>query len=166
MKNEADFKSLFKKSVRAQKGFSLSLAAPTIAGIPDLYVIMPGYLPIMLEAKYLKDVNLTFKRKLQFTGLQRLWIEECHQITAYSAMGLIGFKYNDTPHAVMVAYGTDQFESLTHNFMDECAYVALDKTTRLFNVLDLFSRVPIPKVGEAKTQCNNTRLILTGLSAA
>jgi hypothetical protein len=147
MKNEAEFKSLFKRSVRAAKGFSISLAAPMLPGIPDLYVVVPGYIPVLLEAKWLGEIKREkFSRKPQFTSMQLLFLDSCHSITPYSAMGLLGFYYLDTLYACLVAYGTPMFYSFSSNFLTDCAYSALDKTTKGFKVLELFAGVPIPKI--------------------
>lgn len=141
MKNEAEFKSIFKKSVRAQKGFSISLAAPTLPGTPDLYVIIPGYVPVLLEAKYLGTVNnLKFKRKLQFTPMQRHYLKECCRVADHTALGLIGFKYKKMHVAVLVS--PDE-EHLSNDFD---SYPWIHYVGGTFNVLDLFSMSSIPKM--------------------
>lgn len=101
MKNEADFKKHFKASVRAQGGFSISLAAPMLPGIPDLYVVMPGFAPVLLEAKWLKEVPLRFKRTLKFTELQKNFINHCNKVLNGSAWGLIGFQIGSTKLAIL-----------------------------------------------------------------
>jgi len=147
MKNEAEFKSLFKKSVRAQKGFSLSLAAPMVVGIPDLFVVMPSYMAILLEAKWLGEINKdNFSRKVPFTAMQLNWIETCHKINPYTAMGLIGFIYNKNIHACLVAYGTPIFSQFDNTFLTTCAYSIRSKETKLFDVSAMFEKVPIPKL--------------------
>lgn len=139
MKNEAEFKSVFKKSVRAQKGYSISLAAPMLVGVPDLYVIMPGYCPVLLEAKWLGIVNAKFKRKLQFTAMQRDYLKNCCDIKEGTAWGLIGFKFDKEYHAVLV---TPETEHLSNDF----AYLPWTNYEQgKFNVLDLFCASSIPK---------------------
>ena len=49
MNNEASFKKIFCDSVKRDKGFTMKLAAPMFGGIPDLYIIYPGYMPILLQ---------------------------------------------------------------------------------------------------------------------
>lgn len=147
MKNEAAFKVHFRKSVTKHKGFSLALAAPMISGIPDMYIIMPGHIPILIEAKWLGTIKKRdFRRKVQFTPLQALWLGECHKITPYSAMGLVGLIYNDKLHAVLVAHGTEQFQTMTHDFQDQCAFLSVDKEKDYFNIPELFQKVPIPRI--------------------
>lgn len=147
MKNEADFKSLFKKSVRHAKGFSLSLAAPMVVGIPDLFVVMPGYMAVLLEAKWLGELNReNFSRKVQYTAPQILWIESCHKVNPYTAMGLIGFIYKKEIHACFVPYDCDIFSQFDNTFLTKCAYSVRSKETKLFDVGAMFSRVPIPRI--------------------
>lgn len=145
MKNEADFKRVFKKSVKAQGGFALSLAAPMLAGIPDLYVVMPGYLPVLLEAKWLGEVNPDkFKRKVRYSPLQVVWIKECHSIVNYSALGLVGFRTGKRIIAALVPYDTEYFECITQNVLLDGNTVAL--TDGEFSVMSLFEQVPIPRL--------------------
>jgi hypothetical protein len=140
MKNEADFKSAFKKSVKAQGGYAISLAAPMLIGTPDLYVIMPGYAPVLLEAKWLGIVGAKFKRKLQFTAMQRHYLEECNKVRTGSALGLIGFKFDKIYHAVLVL---PEAEHLNNDF----AYLPWTSfESGKCNVLDLFSASNIPKM--------------------
>lgn len=159
MNNEAAFKSVFKRSVRAHKGFALSLAAPMLSGLPDLYVCMKDYIPILLEAKWLKDINRsTFKRKLQFTEMQKNYIESCDTLNPYSAMGLIGLKYNDTIYACLVKWNTPLFDAFTHEFLTECSRVPYDKQTKTFNVAELFAKVPIPRIAQSKNEHRDDKI--------
>lgn len=144
MKNEADFKRIFKRSVKSEGGFALSLAAPMLAGIPDLYVVMPGYLPVLLEAKWLGEVKDKFKRKVKYSPLQRVWIEECHSIVKYSALGLVGFKLNKQIIAALVPFDTDFFDCLTQDVLLYGNTVSLTNGT--FCVTSLFEQVPIPRI--------------------
>lgn len=147
VKNEAEFKSLFKKSVRAQKGFSLSLAAPMVVGIPDLFVVMPGYMAILLEAKWLGEIKRdNFSRKLLFTPMQINWIETSHKVNPYTAMGLIGFVYKENIHACFVAYDTPLFSQFDNTFLTNCSYSIRCQQTKLFDVSAMFAKVPIPKL--------------------
>lgn len=166
MKNEAEFKLQFKKSVSKHGGYCMTLAAPMISGIPDLYVIMPGYLPIVLEAKWMgKIIKSTFNRKPQFTPMQEEWLNELHKRVSYSALGLMGFIYNDKVHAAFIVPTTQQFSRFNHNFVFDCAYCAIDKHKDFFNIPLLFSKVPIPRIhadvkpgdqGDGQTEINDT----------
>lgn len=150
MKNEADFKTIWKKSVRQHGGHTITIAAPMFAGVPDLYCILPGYLPVLLEAKWLGVVTKeNFKRKIPFTELQKRWIRDCHNVVNYSAMGLIGFNYQGRNVANLVPYGLDMFETFTDNFRYEIAHSYL--TEKRFDVMSMFASVPIPRImGEEK----------------
>lgn len=150
--NEAKFKTAFKKSVKAHKGFSLSLAAPMIVGIPDLYVVLPEYLPVLLEAKYLGEIKREkFSRKVPFTLMQQHWIQSCDNVSPYSAMGLVGFKYNNLYYAVLVKFGHKQFFNMSQDFLSECSYVRVVSLSETFDVSALFANVPIPKIEKINT---------------
>jgi len=147
VKNEAEFKSLFKKSVRHAMGFSLSLAAPMVVGIPDLFVVMPRYMAVLLEAKWLGELTRdNFSRKIQYTPMQLEWIASCHRVNPYTAMGLIGFIYKKEIYACLVVHGTDIFYQFDNTFLTNCAYSVRSKETKLFDVQYMFSKVPIPKI--------------------
>lgn len=102
MKNEAEFKTAFKKSVTKQKGYSISLAAPMISGIPDLYVIMPGFVPLLLEAKWFGEVSSTFIRKIPYTKAQLFMLQNVHRVGPGTAFGLIGYKLDGKYYATLV----------------------------------------------------------------
>lgn len=145
MKNEAEFKRKFKKSIKGHGGYSLSLSAPMIPGIPDLYVIMPGYLPVLLEAKWLGSIPRDkFKRKLRMSAVQTEVIRSCHGITPYSALGLIGFKWQVNHYAVLVPYGNENFESITNKFIESCAWC--NTFSGQFDVHHLFHVSNIPRL--------------------
>ncbi len=142
MKDEASFKRVFKKSVKAQGGHSISLSAPMLAGIPDLYVVMPGYMPVLIEAKFFKDLPETqFKRKIPFTDMQKIWIRDCHNVVNYTAMGLVGYKIGKSVYATLKPYDCDKFDTLTEN---DPYTVRL--TDGLFDVSMLFEFIPIPHI--------------------
>lgn len=153
MKNEAQFKIQFKKSVRAHHGFAISLAAPMLVGIPDLWVCIPEFMPILLEAKWIGEITRDkFSRKVPFTDMQTHWIRSCDEILPYSAMGLIGFKYKDDYRAALVKYGTQHYYQISNSFLQDCANVPLRgaKEQRHFDITDLFHQVPIPRITREK----------------
>lgn len=153
MKNESEFKALFKKSVKRQRGFSLSLAAPMVVGIPDLFVVMPGFMPIMLEAKFLGEIKRDkFNKKIPFTEMQMHWIKECHEVNPYTAMGLIGFYFKDALHACLVAYGTPMFYQFSNCFLTDCSYSTQSTQTKMFDVASMFTKVPIPRINNFHTR--------------
>ena len=55
--NETEFKRIFKNSVKHIGGFAASMGSNLGGGTPDLYCILPIYGPILIEAKYMKDVG-------------------------------------------------------------------------------------------------------------
>lgn len=151
MKNESEFKSAFKRSVRRYKGFSMSLAAPMISGIPDMFIVMPGYMPLLLEAKWLGEISRErFSRKVLYTPLQLLWIGECHDVNPYTAMGLAGCIYKGKIHAILLAHGTPQFYQLSSCFLTDCSYSTMSAETKVFDIPDMFSKVPIPRLERKK----------------
>lgn len=147
MKNEAEFKSFIKKSVTFHKGYSMSLAAPMLVGIPDLFVVMPKYIPILLEAKWLGELTRDkFSRKMQFTEMQIHFISQCHEVTPYSAMGVVGFYYRKELHIALLKFGTPLFYNFDSTFLTDCAYVKYDMRTKRFDMQSLFEKVPIPRI--------------------
>lgn len=145
MKNEADFKKAFKKSVKAFKGYSMTLAAPTISGIPDLYVIIKGYMPVLIEAKWLGELNNpTFKRKINYSPLQLHWIRESNKVQRYASMGLVGLKRADKIYCILQEVDTLNNNYITHNFIIDYNYVVY--TDKLFSVQTLFELANIPKI--------------------
>lgn len=150
MENENEFKNLFKKSVLNCKGYCLSLAAPMIAGLPDLFVVIPSYMPILLEAKFLGEIKRDkFSRKIPFREMQIYWINKCDSVLPYSAMGLIGFYYQEELYSVLVKYGTPHFYTINSSFLTDCAWVKLHNKS--FNVTELFHKVPIPRIDNTKS---------------
>ena len=148
MKNEAEFKTLIKKSVTWQKGYSISLAAPMLAGIPDLYIVMPSYIPILLEAKWLGEIKREkFSRTPQFSPMQIDFLQSCHEVSPYSAMGALGFIYKEQIHCALVAYGTPLFYNFDSTFKIDSAWVTRSAVTKRFDILELLGKVPIPRIG-------------------
>lgn len=143
MKNESDFKSVFKRSIKAEKGFSLSLAAPTISGIPDLYSIIPGYIPVLLEAKWLKEVTTKFSRKIPYSALQEVWLTECNRVNPFTAYGLIGFKWQSEIFACLTPFHIKYIDFTFASKFPHCIY---NPKTKLFDIKSLFGHSSIPKL--------------------
>lgn len=142
MKNEAEFKTLFKKSVTAQGGFCLTLAAPMISGIPDLYVIMRGFMPVLLEAKFLGKVKVGFQRKIKYSPMQRFWMGECNKVYPCTALGLIGYQIGSY---IMCSLESHDAEHVHYGTYAE----SLMPGSRLFNVHRLFTNSCIAKINVA-----------------
>lgn len=161
MKNEAEFKREFKQSVKAYGGHSISLAAPMLPGIPDLWVAVPGYLPVLLEAKWLGEINRDkFSRKVPFTDMQKSWIKHCNEAARYSALGLIGFKHHGEYRCAIVDQFNVLYEQFSHLYVHGTAWVSLDKSTKSFHIPSLFSQVPIPKLTFVKVHATHTDTLL------
>ena len=157
MKNEAEFKSVFKKSVRAQGGFSISLSAPMLSGIPDLYVIIPGFMPVLLEAKWLGSLGRKFKRKIQYSPLQRHFLDECNKIKVNSALGLIGFKWEDNIWASLKPrILQEENETISSDYINEySATICTPYTGKTFNVVTLFAVAGVPRINGYASGKNN-----------
>jgi len=137
MKNEAEFKTAFKKSVKAQGGFSISLAAPMVSGVPDLYVIMPRFTPVLLEAKWLGEVPIGFDKKIKATKLQQMTLDECNKVHFNSALYLVGYKLEKKIWACLVI----------HN----CGYVSenwirVEYINKSFDVKYLFLGIGVTRI--------------------
>ena len=94
MKNETDFKKAFCTSAHMQGGYTFKIAASMMSGLPDLYCAMPGFVPVMLEAKWIKDVDGKFVRKIPYRPYQREVLNQCNRpyrpFDTMVAFGLIG----------------------------------------------------------------------------
>ncbi len=141
MQNVAAFKKIFCKSVKDDNGFTMKLAAPMFGGIPDLYVIYPGYMPILLEAKWLGDLTPLFSRKIPFSALQMHWLEETNKVQAHSSFGLIGFTYGCLTYAVLTDFHVIQ---INHGFQNMWPYCIYNSKTKRFDVRTLFKYSPVP----------------------
>ena len=102
MKDEAAFKRHFKKSVTAQGGFSISLAAPILNGVPDLYVVLPGVVPVLLEAKWMKEITVNTNKQIPLTMLQKHFLDSCNDVHPGVAHCLIGYKLNNRYWATLL----------------------------------------------------------------
>ena len=96
MKSEKEFVDCFIYSAVKQGGFAFKISAPTVSGLPDLYCAMPGFVPVLLEAKFIKDVGAKFKRKIDYSMLQLNLMNNVNKVYSHSddnaAFGLIGIR--------------------------------------------------------------------------
>ena len=142
MKSESEFKSSFKRSVSHHKGASISLAAPVLPGIPDLYIILPNYMPVLLEAKWLGSIPRTkFKRKIQYSPMQLSYANRLNTVQPYAMMGLIGLIYNKKTYAVLTPINP------TENYLESTFFEDYNKVARQegrFDVQSLFAGSSIP----------------------
>jgi len=135
---EADFKREFKKSVRHHGGFATSLPATTISsGIPDLYVCVPDFKPILLEAKLFREMHSPkFRRKIPYSALQKVFLQDLNKVQRDAGFGLVGFTLNKITYAVLVPI---EYDHLDGNFMQYCAYCTKERGEKYFNIPQLFS---------------------------
>jgi len=115
---ESEFKKIFKDSVKHYGGLAISLSANFNPGLPDLYILMPGCTPVMLEAKFLKKVNDKFSRKILYSPLQKKFLKDSNSITPNSSLGLVGFKYKGQLRACLVNH---RIETIDNDFEGYCA---------------------------------------------
>ena len=141
MRNEADFKKIFCKSIKEDGGFTMKLAAPMFGGIPDIYCIYKGFMPVMLEAKWLGEVASPFNRKIPFSDLQKHWLEECNKTQPHSAFGLVALIQGPLTYAVLTDYTTTHINSA---FKDEFPYCIYSSEDKRFDVRSLFKHSSIP----------------------
>jgi hypothetical protein len=147
MKTEADFKTAFSKSVKRHKGVCIKLAAPLLVGIPDLYVIIPGYMPVLLEAKWLGQIRINrFSRKMNYTETQIRWIRECCEVQEFAALGLAGYQQENNITAVMLKYGTPEFYQVSNGSIYNCGLSTIYKHSQIFDVPYMFEKAGIPKL--------------------
>ena len=147
MKNEADFKKLIKKSVTAQGGLYMSLACPVLSGIPDAYILMPGYSPILVEAKYMKDLNDTFHRSIHYTAMQKYYLKHCENILTDSCIGLMGVHHKGQYKAIITRSYVTQ---VTSDDAQIATKFAINFPTReLFDILGIMDYYGMNKLSKS-----------------
>lgn len=149
MKNESQFKVAFKQSVRKAKGYSISLAAPVFPGIPDLYVILTNYMPVLIEAKWLGTItNRKFKRKIQYSPMQLNYAKHLNSVQPSAMLGLIGLIYKDEICCVLDTINSGAGGNILTNekLTFESNYVT--RQGGCFDVEQLFRRSSIPRLEE------------------
>ena len=147
MKNEADFKKLIKKSVTAQGGLYISLACPVLSGIPDAYILMPGYSPILVEAKYMKDLNDTFHRSIHYTAMQKYYLKHCENILTDSCVGLMGVHHKGQYKAIITRSYVTQ---VTSDDAQIATKFAINFPTReLFDILGIMDYYGMNKLNKS-----------------
>lgn len=116
MNNETDFKKVFCDSVAEQKGYTFKIAMPTISGLPDIYCVYPGFIPTLLEAKYIKDIPETgkFKRKIPYRPFQQEILKNSNRVVWGSAWCLLGLDCGDKKFCTLI---DPDIEIVTHNLM-------------------------------------------------
>ena len=157
MKNESAFKSLFRASVRAQKGYTVTLAAPMLAGTPDLYCIMPKYIPLLLEAKWLKDLpDKGFKRTIPFKPMQLHYMKSINKVHMNAAVGLIGFEWRKEIYCLIYKVYDGVPNVLQSDDLAHHAFVI--RQDKVFDVRLLFNLAGVSLIEEYKDTVDTTGL--------
>jgi len=141
--SESEFKKIFKDSVKHYGGLAISLSASFNPGLPDLYVLMPGCLPVMMEAKFLKKVNDKFSRKLKYSPLQKKFLYDSNAIQANSSIGLVGFKYKGQLRACLINHRID---TIDQDFASYCSTDTLVGRNKIFNIPMMFMKANLYNV--------------------
>ena len=139
--NETAFKLLFKKSVEHHGGVAISLNSSFYAGLPDLYILVPGYTPCLVEAKFLKDVGPTFKRKINYSPVQRSILDKTSKLCEHASLGLVGYKQGKQLIAALVP---SKLEHITH----DCHHAGTSISIRgkFFDIPGMFKHVTENKI--------------------
>lgn len=120
----------------------MKLACPTFNGVPDLYVISRGHMPILLEAKWLGEITAhNFNRKINYTAMQVNWLKESNEVQPNSALGLIGFKFQGEIYCVLVGHEASQ---LNYGFKRMWPWVVYKN--KMFDIQDLFDQSNVPRM--------------------
>ena len=135
--NETEFKKKFKDSVRQSGGFAASLTGSTIGGggLPDMYVIVPGFNPMLIEAKFIKDVGEKFTRKIDYSPLQKQFMLEANKVHNHATYGLVGLRKNNKTYAVIVPHN---IEKITHDMLGLTCTSWCGKGQKYFDVKTMF----------------------------
>ena len=134
--NESDLKVIFKKSVKAQGGFACSLGSNLHAGVCDLYINLEGHIPILVEAKFIKSVGPKFKRKINYSEIQKVFLKSVNKAQRGSAYGLVGFRQNGKLFACLIS---PEHEYIDQDFHKYCAVSEYDPRTRTFDVKSMLA---------------------------
>lgn len=144
MNTEKDYEEIFIASAKKQGGHAFKIKMSTISGLPDIYCVMPGYAPVLLEAKLIKDVGLKFKRTINYSKLQTELLKNCNKVNTKSiAYGLIFVKdYGDKDLCLLME---PDIPTLSHNdlFTLEPGLVYIQN--KHVDVMTLFQHI-VPKL--------------------
>lgn len=144
MKTEKEYEELFISCVKRQGGHAFKIKMSTISGLPDLYCVMPGYSPVLLEAKLIKDVNLKFKRTIRYSKLQVELLKNCNKVNSVmTAFGLVFVKDHDGTDVVILM--DPEVPTITHNDLHSLKHGYTYIVDGAINVNNLFHAV-VPKL--------------------
>lgn len=91
---ESQYCTKFVDCAIRQGGYAFKIAMSAVSGLPDLYCAMPGHVPVLLEAKLIKDVGSKFSRTIKYSKLQHNLLTSCNAVytSPLAAYGLIFVK--------------------------------------------------------------------------
>ena len=107
MKNESDFKKVFCDSAHKHGGYTFKIAASIMNGLPDLYCAIPGYIPVLLELKWMKIPPGAFSKKIPYRPMQQEILSSCNRVYKKGncgpvAFGLIGLSMEDGNFCMLI----------------------------------------------------------------
>lgn len=152
MNNESDFKKVFCSSVGKFGGYSFKIAMSTMSGLPDIYCAMPGYVPVLLEAKYDKSITEgKFKRKIKYRPFQREILNNCNKVYKYYtnykvSFCLMGLDINDKKYCTLI---DPELKEITHDLIvneNELVPIQKHKDGWFIDVDMLFCNCNVPLI--------------------
>lgn len=149
MTNEAEFKKRIKVSIKHHGGFAVNLASVgmSVGGLPDIYAVIPNYGPVLLEAKWLKDVGDTFKRKINYSALQKQFLKETNSVYNGSSYGIVGFAHGSRIYACLIQH---EIETLHEGYVTSRSTSYIERGTPYFDIPSMFKNagVKVPALNE------------------
>lgn len=149
MTNEAEFKKRIKVSIKHHGGFAVNLASVgmSVGGLPDIYAVILNYGPVLLEAKWLKDVGNTFKRKINYSALQKQFLKDTNSVYNGSAYGIVGFAYGNRVYACLIQH---EIETLHEGYISSGSTSYIEKGTPYFDIPTMFkyTSIKVPTLNE------------------
>ena len=143
MKCEAEAKSTLKRSVRAYGGCSFSLNSSFHTGLPDLYIAFPGRIPILVEAKFFKDLTPNFAKKIPYSKIQKWTLDELNVVQKGSAWGCMFIK-SGRDYFMFFVPSDISFIDYKFGLLYTCA--KYNKTLKIFELDKMLERCKIPYV--------------------
>lgn len=147
MAKELDLQRDICQSVREQGGYARKLTAQGMmatVGMPDLLLVVPGFVPCLSEVKRLGKVPPKFKRKLGFTDKQRYEMAKLNEAAGTTiAFGLVGFEQNNKHWLVAVSH---ELDTLSHDgYFDGRAW-AVREVGKKYDIAGMFNHMKIRRL--------------------
>ena len=122
-----------------QGGFALSLSVPSFPGTPDLFVVVPGFVPTMLEAKR----QLFPTRQIKATAIQRKILTRINNACSNTAFVVVFYESDDSEWATLV-------KPHTLYLKDEKEALPVRITDKFIDVKSLFTANGVARCTDAK----------------